>query len=112
MGINAAGLTSKLETFDKLLYDIKPSIFILQETKRRIGAPKIKAKNIDNYQVFELRRETAREEGGKGLGGGGLAVGALHDLQPVLVRQGDDNVECLTIEVTAGPTKIRCVNGY
>ena len=112
VGINAAGLTSKLESFDKLLYDIKPSIFLIQETKRRIGAPKIRAKNIENYQVFELRRERASEEGGKGLSGGGLAVGALHDLQPVLVRQGDDEVECITIEVKAGSTRIRCVNGY
>ena len=39
-------------------------------------------------------------------------VGALHDLRPVLVRQGDHKVECLTIEVTAGITKIRCINGY
>ena len=112
VGINTAGLTSKLESFDKLLYDVKPSIFILQETKRRLGAPKIKARNICNYQVFELRRELAREEGGKGLSGGGLAVGALHELKPVLVRQGDDDVECLTIEVTTGTYKIRCVNGY
>ena len=44
--------------------------------------------------------------------GGGLAVGALQELQPVLVRQGDDEVECLTIEVTAGFVKMRCVNGY
>ena len=39
-------------------------------------------------------------------------VGALNDLKPVLVRQGDDEVECLTVEVTAGQIKIRCVNGY
>ena len=30
----------------------------------------------------------------------------------MLVRQGDDEVECLTIEITAGQTKLRCVNGY
>ena len=96
IGINVAGIASKMHAFDKVLFDIHPSVFILQETKRKTYAPKMSAKNLLNYQVFELRREKAREEGGKGLNGGGLAVGALHDLKPVLVRQGDDNVECLT----------------
>ena len=112
IGINAAGITSKMQTFDKVLFDKHPSIFMLQETKRKINAPKMNAKNLVNYQVFELRREKAREEGGKGLSGGGLALGALHELKPILVRQGDDDIECLTIEISAGETKIRCVNGY
>ena len=72
----------------------------------------MKAKNLINYQIFELRREKTLEEGGKGLNGGGLAVGALHDLNPVLLRQGDDDVECLTIEVITGNTRLRCVVGY
>ena len=110
IGINAAGLTSKMQTFDKVLFDIHPSVFILQETKRKMHAPKMNAKNLENYQVFELRREKAKEEGGKGLSGRGLAVRALHDFKPMLVRQGDDMV--LTIEILAGQTKIRCVNGY
>ena len=52
VGINAAGITSKIDSFDKILFDRKPSIWILQETKRRIAAPKMKAKNLDNYQIF------------------------------------------------------------
>ena len=112
VGINAAGITSKMQSFDKLLFDINPSVFMLQETKRKQGAPNMKANNLDNYQVFELRREKSHEEGGKGLSGGGLAMGALHDLNPVLLRQGSDDVECLTIQITAGNIKIRCVNGY
>ena len=39
-------------------------------------------------------------------------MGALHDLKHVLVRQGGDEVECLTITIIAGQTKIRLVNGY
>ena len=112
IGVNAAGITCKMESFDKLLFDVNPSIFMIQESKRKSNAPKMKAKNLQNYQVFELRRQKSKEEGGKGLCGGGLVVGALHDLKPVLVRQGDDDVECITIEVTAGITKFRCVNGY
>ena len=112
VGINAAGITSKIDSFDKMLFDLQPSIWMLQETKRKPGDPRMKANNLINYQVFELRREKTREEGGKGLRGGGLALGALHDLHPVLVRQGDDEVECLSVEVTTGPTTFRCVVGY
>ena len=72
----------------------------------------MKATNLTNYQIFELWRENTLEEGDKGLNGGGLAVGALHDLNPVLLRHGDDFVECLTIEITRGNTRLRCVVGY
>ena len=72
----------------------------------------MKASNLTNYQVFELRREKSIREGGKGLNGGGLAVGALYDLNPVLIRQGNDEVECMTIEVTTGNTRLRCMIGY
>ena len=112
VGVNAAGITSKMDSFDKLLFDLQPSIWMMQETKRKIMYPKMKTNNLNNYQVFELKREKTKEEGGKGLSGGGLAVGALHDLMPVLVRQGNDDVECMTVQVTTGPTTFRCVVGY
>ena len=112
VGINAAGITSKIDSFDKLLFDLQPSIFMLQETKRKPGDAKMKAKNLANYQLFELRREKTKDEGGKGLRGGGLALSALHDLKPVLVKQGDDEVECMSVEVITGLTTIRCVVGY
>ena len=59
-----------------------------------------------------MKREKSISEGGKGLNGGGLAVGALHALNPVLLRQGNDEVECMTVEVTTGLTRLRCVIGY
>ena len=30
----------------------------------------------------------------------------------MLIRQGSDEVECMTIEVTTGNTRLRCVIGY
>ena len=112
IGINAAGITSKIDSFDKMLFDRSPSIWMMQETKRRSLDVKIKSKNLENYQVYELKRDRSTEEGGKGAHGGGLAVGALHDLKPVLIRQGDDDVECMSIEVSTISTRIRCVTGY
>ena len=55
-----------------------------------------------NYQTFELKREKEQKCGGKGLEGGGLALGALHDLKPVLTRKGDDDAECLRSTVRLG----------
>ena len=62
LGINSAGLSSKLHSFDKLLSDVTPGVFFVQETKmRRIG--NIKTPNVKKYQVFELVRKS------KGCGG-------------------------------------------
>ena len=33
VGVNAAGISSKLSSFDNLLKTLKPSVFFLQETK-------------------------------------------------------------------------------
>ena len=103
LGINSAGLSSKLHSFDKLLSDISPGVFFVQETKmRRIG--NIKTLNVKKYQVFELVR--------KSKGCGGLALGALHTLNPTWLGEGNDEIECLSIEITVQKLKIRCVVGY
>ena len=47
IGVNCAGLSSKLYSFDKMLKDIQPAIFFLQETKlKRVG--KINTENSNN----------------------------------------------------------------
>ena len=68
--------------------------------------------NLENYQIFELEREKEKRDGGKGIEGGGLMIGALHELNPVLTRQGDDSAECLSVEVYVGNLKVLCIAGY
>ena len=46
-----------MESFIKLLGDQTPSVWMLQETKRKLHDTKMAATNLINYQVFELRRE-------------------------------------------------------
>ena len=41
-----------------------------------------------------------------------MAIGALHDVKPVLLRQGDDDCECMSIQVQIGKVPILCVAGY
>ena len=49
IGINAAGITSKLESFDKMIYDLKPSVWMMQESKRNATDSVIKTDNSINY---------------------------------------------------------------
>ena len=49
VAINCAGITSKIASFNKMLFDRKPSVWFLQETKRKMHDPKMKASNLINY---------------------------------------------------------------
>ena len=103
MGVNAAGLTSKIESFEKLLLDEAPSIVCVQESKIR-KPNQIKTESSKKYIIYELHR--------KNKSGGGLCIGVLKDLQPVWVAQGDDEVECLAVEVWVDEFPVRVVTAY
>ena len=81
---------NKLDSFEKLIVDEEASIFCLQETKAR-KANKIKTESTKRFTIYELLRKNSN--------GGGLCIGVLNDLHPVWISQGDDEVECLTVEV-------------
>ena len=103
VGMNAAGLSSKLDSFDKMLKDLIPGVFFVEETKlKRQG--RIKTESSEKYVIFELIR--------KQKGGGGLAIGALKELNPIWISEGDDMVEILTIQINTKDFSIRCVGGY
>ena len=53
LGVNSAGLRSKLMTFKKVIEELKPSVFFIEETKFK-DAGKFK---IDNFVIFELVRK-------------------------------------------------------
>ena len=95
-----------------MLSDLVPSVFAMQETKRRLSDPPLRASNLINYQVFDHKRELEKKYGGKCLAGGGIAIGALHELKPVLSRKGEDETECLSVEVSVGNEKLIVVACY
>ena len=99
-GVNCAGLTSKMESFKNLIIKARPCVFFLQETKFRNEG---KLRHLKEYQIYELIRKNKQC--------GGLAIGALEELEPAFISEGDDNTEILVIEINLG-IKIRCVNGY
>ena len=104
MGVNAAGLSSKLHSFDNILKEMCPSVFFIEETKMRMDG-KIKTENTSKYQIFERVRKSGRS-------GGGLALGVNHDLSPVWVGEGESEIETLSVEITVNSFKIRCVAAY
>ena len=100
MGVNSAGLRSKLPTFRKIISELKPSVFCIEETKyKEIGRLK-----MENYFIYELVRKN-RE-------GGGLALGCDKALKPAWVREGDDEVEALSVDIFVTNMKIRCCVAY
>ena len=103
MGVNAAGISSKLQSFKNVVRKVNPSIFFIEETKlKRPG--KLNHENLSKYVVYELNR--------KNRNGGGLAIGVIKELKPVWISEGDDNTEILTVEVDISGLKVRCVGGY
>ena len=97
---NAAGLASKLTSFDNVLKSLTPTVFFLQETKfRRKG--RINTECSKKYRIFELIRSEK--------GGGGLAIGALPEVNPNVVSEGDEETEILVVQVEVNGLPIRCV---
>ena len=101
LGVNTAGLKSKLTSFKKVLTDLKPSVFFAQETKfREEGHLKLG----DDYVVYELVRKNG--------GGGGLALGCLKELNPCWVGDGGESVEALSVNIFLKSMEIRCCVAY
>ena len=100
IGTNAAGINAKKESFYSLINRFKPSAITVQESKmNKPGMIK-----IPGYQVFEKVRKNRK--------GGGILTAAVDDIKPILVSNGEDGNEILTIQVEIGSKKLRIINAY
>ena len=59
----------------------------------------------DDYVIYEQVRKNEK-------GGGGLALGALKELNPCWVNEGKENVESISINIFLNNMKIRCCVAY
>ena len=75
-------------------------MFFIEETKYK-NSGKFK---IEKYEIFELVRSNRD--------GGGLAIGCLKDLHPTWVREGNDIVEAISVDIFLKDIKIRCCAAY
>ena len=87
-------------TFKKVINELKPLVFLVEETKFK-NCGKLK---LDNFIIYELVRQNRD--------GGGLALGVAKELNPAWVREGDDTVEALSVEISVKSMKIRCCASY
>ena len=88
-------------SFKKVINDLKPAVFFIQETKMK-NPGQIK---IENYVIFEKLRNINEN-------GGGLALGCIQDLKPVWVRESIEPIEALSIDIFVKNLKIRCCVSY
>ena len=80
--------------------DLEPSVFIVQESKFK----EERTLNIDGFHIFDLVR--------KFKDGGGLLIGCADELNPVLIRKGNDDIELITVEISVSSMTIRCCGAY
>ena len=102
-GINSAGIKSKSESFNQALSQLKPHIWMVEETKLK-PHDEIKGESLKDFQVFYLSRQESQ--------GGGIALGVNKMLESTLIREGDDETEVISVLVVVGKVPIRIVVGY
>ena len=102
VGINCNGINSKWQSFNKIIHDIKPCAFFLQETK--LPRKQLFKSDTSEYVIFRLEREKS--------GGGGIALGVVQDLNPILIRMGNDATEAISVKININKLEVRLIVGY
>ena len=98
IGANAAGLSNKLDSFQRLISLFSPGVIFIQESKvKRKGLLK-----ADNFIIFEQLRKSS--------GGGGLLTAVHKKTSPVSVN--DENDDILVVQATIGTQNVRLINAY
>ena len=102
-GINAAGIKSKLKSFDEVISRLKPHIWMIEETKLK-PHEKITGGCLEEFQVYYLSRQNSQ--------GGGVALGINKMLESTLISSGDDDIEVISVLVIVGDMPIRVIAAY
>ena len=99
---NAAGIRGKIQSFNHILANIAPKIWMLEETKK--ANERIKCEASNDFQIFYLNRQESQ--------GGGLALGVHKDIESTLIKEGNDETEMLSVQVLAGKIPMRIIVAY
>ena len=76
---------------------------MLKETKLKPNE-RIKCEAANDFQIFYLYRQKSQ--------GGGLALGVEKNIESTLLREGDDDIEVISVHVVLGDVPTRIVVGY
>ena len=86
--INAAGIKSKLISFESVLKTIQSSLWMLQETKLKRNEF-ISCESLNDF--CDLNRQHSQ--------GDGVALGVREDFKSTLINEGDDEIEAISVKV-------------
>ena len=103
MSVNAAGIKCKLNSLDDILKRLKPQIWCIQETKLK-PSEMLKRDVTFKFQMYYLNRQESQ--------GGGLAIGIDKEIESTLVREGNDEVEALVVQLVLGEFPVRLIVAY
>ena len=99
-GVNPAGARSKWITWKKIIRQSDACLWTMQETK----CSQANQLKMDNFIIYEKIR-CIKE-------GGGVAIAAKKDLNPVLTSEGNDDVEAISIDIHPSKITISCTSAY
>ena len=99
-GVNPAGARSKWPTWKKIISQSNASVWTMQETK----SSEPNKLRMDNFIIYEKVRVQK--------GGGGVAIAARKDLNPVLTDEGEEDVEAISIDIHPSKMVISCTSAY
>ena len=101
--VNSAGIKCKLDSMNDILKRLKPQIWALQETKLKPNET-LKCEAANDFQIFYLNRQNSQ--------GGGIAVGIDKNMESALVREGNDTIEALVVQVAVCQILVNIVVAY
>ena len=101
-GVNPAGARAKWSTWRKVIRQSEATVWTMQETY----CTQVNLLKIDDldFVVYEKVRNNKA--------GGGVAIAAKKDLNPILIFEGEEDVEALTIDIHPKNIIISCTSAY
>ena len=100
VGANIAGARSKWKSWRKIIKETNASVFFVQETK----CEQINKLKMEGFTIFDKVRMNKK--------GGGVAVAAKTDLNPVLVSEAEGDIDAITVDICTKNINISCTSAY
>ena len=100
IGSNAARLKQKMYSLQSKIQKFQPACIFIQEIKLY----KKGQIALDGFQCFEQVRVNSK--------GGGLLLAIHKSFDPVLIYEGNDDIEILVVQGKVGKKDIRFLNAY
>ena len=96
---NSEGLKPKIESLKHEIKSLNAAIFTIQETHHSIKG----MLKMDNYEIFEAIRKKYN---------GGTMLGVYKALNPLLIKDYNEDFELIVVEVKINNREIRIITGY